>query len=179
MSNKLVSKWKWFWAWNDEQEEAWLSELSEQGLHLEGISFPGSYQFRKGEPEKYIYRLDYQSLKTKDKDSYLQLFSDAGWENVGEMGGWMYFRIRANNGEAPEIFSDLESKIGKYQRVLTYLIILLPIFVVLMPNTIRTAERYGSFAAIIAGLNYLIMVLFSIGVFQLIRRISRLKKSNQ
>ena len=179
MANEILSKTKWFWAWQDEKEEAWLTEMAQQGLHLHDVPFPGKYQFKSGEPADYVYRLDYQSLKTKDKDSYLQLFSDAGWENVGEMGGWMYFRIRANNGEAPEIFSDLESKIGKYQRVLTYLIILLPIFVVLMPNTIRAAERYGSFAAIIAGLNYLIMVLFSIGVFQLIRRISRLKKSNQ
>ncbi len=103
--------------------QKWLSE----DYHLEGIPFPGSYQFQKGEPADYVYRLDYQSLRTKDKDSYLQLFADAGWEKVGEMGGWVYFRYKVTNGDAPEIFSDLESKIGKYQRVLAYLAILLPL----------------------------------------------------
>ena len=179
MTTELITKTKWFWAWHDEKEEAWLADMAHQGLHLYDVPFPGRYQFKSGEPADYVYRLDYQSLKTKDKDSYLQLFSDAGWENVGEMGGWMYFRIRTNNGDAPEIFSDLESKIGKYQRVLTYLIIFLPIYVVLMPNLISAAERYGPFVAILAGLNYLLVVLFSIGAFQLIRRNSRLKKSNQ
>jgi len=177
MSNQLVTKRKWFWAWHDEKEEAWLAEMAQQGLILEDIPFPGSYQFKLGEPANYVYRLDYQSLKTKDKESYLQLFSDAGWENVGEMGGWMYFRIRANNGDAPEIFSDLESKIGKYQRVLTFLIIFLPLSVVLMPNLINAADRYGPFVSILAGLNYLLMILYAIGVFQLIRRISQLKKT--
>lgn len=177
MAADLITKRKWFWAWNDEKEEGWLSEMSQQGLHLEGIPFPGSYQFRKGEPGRYTYRLDYQSLKTKDKDSYLQLFSDAGWEIVGEMGGWMYFRYKANNGEPPEIYSDLESKIGKYQRVLGYLVVFLPILVLMMPNIAR-AEGHGPIYAILGAINFLLMVLFSIGVFQLIRRISRLKKSN-
>ena len=174
MTEELVTKQKWFWAWQDEKEEAWLSKMAQQGLILTGIPFPGSYQFQEGEPADYVYRLDYQSLRTKDKDSYLQLFADAGWEKVGEMGGWTYFRYEAANGEAPEIYSDLESKIGKYKRVLTFLAILLPVMVVMAPN-LTSAERYGPFFSILQGLSFLIMIFFAFGIIQLLRRINELK----
>ena len=177
MTNKIITKQKWFWAWQDEKEEAWLAEMAQQGLHLYDVPFPGNYHIKNGEAANFVYRLDYQSLKTKDKESYLQLFADAGWEQVGEMGGWMYFRYEAANGEAPEIYSDRESKIGKYQRVLTYLAIFLPLMVVMIPN-IAGAERYGPFFVILEALSFLIMVLLSFGIIQLFRRINQLKKTN-
>lgn len=176
MNTEIITKTKWFWAWQDEKEEVWLSEMAKQGLHLEDIQLPGSYKFRKGDPTNYVYRLDYQSLKSRDKNSYLQLFTDAGWEHVGEMGGWVYFRYKVINGEVPEIYSDLESKIGKYQRVLAYLAIFLPLMVVMLPN-ISAAERYGSFFVILEGLFFLIMVLLAYGIIQLFRRINQLKRN--
>jgi len=177
MTNEIVTKTKWFWAWQDEKEEIWLTEMAHQGLHLDNVPFPGRYQFKSGEPADYVYRLDYQSLKTKDKVSYLQLFADAGWENVGEMGGWMYFRYKVTNGEAPEIYSDRESKIGKYQRVMLYLIIFLPIMILLMNNA-TSADGYGLFSKILQGLAALLMLLYSFAMIQLIIRISKLKKTN-
>ena len=177
MTNEIITKTKWFWAWQDEKEEAWLSEMAHQGLHLDGVPFPGRYQFKSGEPADYVYRLDYQSLKTKDKVSYLQLFADAGWENVGEMGGWVYFRYLVTNGEAPEIYSDLESKIGKYQRVMLYLVIFLPIMLLLM-NNLSAADNPGSFFMILQGLAALLMLLYAFGMIQLMIRINKLKKTN-
>ena len=105
MTNEIISKIKQFWAWQDEKEEAWLSEMAKQGLHLNNVPFPGNYHFKNGEPANFVYRLDYQALKTKDKDSYMQLFSDAGWEQVGEIGGWKYFRYKVTQGEVPEIWN--------------------------------------------------------------------------
>lgn len=151
-----------------------MSEMAKQGLHLEDIPLPGNYKFRKGDPANYVYRLDYQSLKSKDKDFHLQLFADAGWEHIGEMGGWVYFLDKVINGEAPDIYSDLESKIGKYQRVLTYLGIFLPLMVVMLIN-ISSADRYGPFFAILEGLFFLIMLLLAFGIIQLFRRINQLK----
>ena len=78
MNTNIERKFKWFWAWQDEKEELWLSEMAERGYHLDYIPFPCVYQFHRGEPAKYIYRLDYQALKTKDRESYLHLFADAG-----------------------------------------------------------------------------------------------------
>ena len=177
MTNEIITKTKWFWAWQDEKEETWLSEMAHQGLHLDGVPFPGRYQFKSGEPADYVYRLDYQSLKTKDKVSYLQLFADAGWENVGEMGGWVYFRYRVTNGEAPEIYSDLESKIGKYQRVMLYLVIILPIMLLLMNNT-SSVDGNGLFSMILQGLSAMLMLLYAFGMIQLMIRINKLKKTS-
>ncbi len=176
MSNQYVIKRKWFWAWQDDKEEAWLAEMAKEGLLLENVSLPGRYEFRVAEPGNYVYRLDYQTLKTKDKDSYLQLFEDAGWESVGEMGGWMYFRYKTKNGEVPEIYSDLESKVGKYQRVMTYLVIFLPLFVVMMPNLSSAAERYGPFMIIFMAFFLGIMFLFIFAMIKLNQRINQLKK---
>jgi hypothetical protein len=81
-----------------------------------------------------VYRLGYITGKF-DREEYLQLFTDAGWEFVDEMMGWQYFRKESLSGEEPQIFTDPESKIQKYQRLLGYFIIFLPIWVVLL-NTI-------------------------------------------
>jgi hypothetical protein len=177
MTTQLVTKRKWFWAWQDEKEEDWLAEMARQGLILDDVPLPGSYQFIPGEPADYVYRLDYQSLKTKDKDSYLQLFSDAGWEQVGEMGGWMYFRHEGTQGEAPEIYSDLDSKIGKYQRVMLFLVILLPIILMLLNNTSFGAGQ-EPFSMIVQGLAGLLLLLYTFAMIQLFIRINKLKKNS-
>ncbi len=171
MNTTYINKNKWFWAWQDDKEEAWLSEMAQEGLHLENVSL-GRYKFRKGEPANYVYRLDCQSLRSKDKESYLQLFEDTGWEHVGEMSGWMYFRIKASGGESQEIFSDAESKTGKYQRVMLYLVIFLPIMLMLRPITIG---RYGTFSIVVEVLFAVLFVLYSYAMVQLFRRMNQVK----
>jgi len=172
MNPTTIIKNKWFWAWQDEKEEAWLSEMARGGLHLEDIPFPGRYIFQEGVPTNYIYRLDYQSLKSKDKESYLQLFEDAGWEHVGNMGGWVYFRILSNNREAPEIYSDSESKMGKYQKIMIYLVILLPILLGARPDI---PDQLDSFSIILSTLFTVLLILYAFAMVQLLRRINQLK----
>jgi hypothetical protein len=172
MDPSTVKKYKWFWAWEDEKEEAWLSEMANRGLHLKEVGFPGVYLFQQGEPANYVYRLDYQSLRSKDRESYLQLFADAGWEHVGDMAGWVYFRIKAKPGEAPEIYSDAESKMGKYYRVMMYLIIFLPFLIIFKPDP---PEQTGAFYVIIDGIYAILMLLYGLALFNLLRRMSQLK----
>jgi hypothetical protein len=131
MDKATITKFRWFWTWQDEKEESWLGEMSSRGYHLSVVSFPGFYKFNGGQPRSYIYRLDYQPYFKKDRDDYLQIFTDAGWEHIGEMNAWQYFRKEAVPGEQPEIFTDNESKINKYKRLLGYLcIFLLPLWTV-------------------------------------------------
>jgi hypothetical protein len=170
-----IKRIKWFWAWQDEKEEQWLSTMAQEGFHLEDIPFPGIYHFKQGEPGNYVYRLDFQTLKSKDRDSYLQLFADAGWEHIGDMGGWVYFRHIVNGSEIPEIYSDLESKMRKYQRIMLYLVIFLPIMITLVPNS-SGLERYGSWFMIVEVLSGIFVLLFSFAIVQLFRRITFLKK---
>jgi len=174
---KKIRKYKWFWAWQDEKEEAWLSEMAKQGLHLESLPFPGIYEFRKGDPGDYIYRLDFQSLQGKDRESYLQLFDDAGWEHIGDMGGWVYFRHLVNGSEIPDIYSDLESKIGKYQRILVALAIFLPIMIFLTHDS-EGVTRFGSWFIIVELLQAILYLLWAFAMVRLFLRINTLKKKN-
>ena len=85
MTNEIVTKTKWFWAWQDEKEETWLTEMAHQGLHLDDVPFPGRYQFKSGEPADYVYRLDYLSLKTKKQGllpaAFCRCWMGTGWRN--------------------------------------------------------------------------------------------------
>ena len=93
MEQVITQKTKWFWPWQDQEEETWLEEMSHQGWHLKQAHLAAQYDFVRGEPQNYLYRLDFQdSLKPKAKDEYLRLFADDGWEYLGPMGGWQYFR---------------------------------------------------------------------------------------
>jgi hypothetical protein len=116
-----VTKFKWFWVWQDNAEERWLEKMSHQGYHLTSVSLPCIYTFTKSEPVNYAYRLDYRRFSNREKRNYLQIFRDAGWEYLGEMAMWQYFRKQEKADEINEIFSDNASKIAKYHRVLSYL----------------------------------------------------------
>jgi hypothetical protein len=141
MEPSTIRKFKIFWAWQDEKEEKWLRSMAQQGWQLISPELPGFYTFKRGEPRDTVYRLDFITSKM-DREEYLQLFTDAGWEHVGEMMSWQYFRKEAKQGENPEIYTDPESKIQKYYRLFGYMLIFLPIWVILLPR-LDTMAFYG------------------------------------
>jgi hypothetical protein len=109
---------KWFWPWQDERLEAWLRSMSQQGWHLAAAGWPARYTFVRGEPRDLLYRLDWQEASRQQMPNYLQLFADAGWEHAGSHAGWQIFRRPAAAGPAPEIFTDVDSKVAKYDRMI-------------------------------------------------------------
>jgi hypothetical protein len=130
MTQTTVRKSKWFWPWQDDQEEAWLEKMSQQGLHLKQAYILGWYDFIQGQPQNCVYRLDFQDSLKKNKEAYLRLFIDTGWEYLGEKGGWQYFRKLAEPGSETEIYTDPDTKIQKYKRYLTYLGVINPSYLV-------------------------------------------------
>jgi hypothetical protein len=78
METTIIRKKRWFWPWQDQQEEEWLREMARTGWYLEKADWVGSYTFEQGEPADVVYRLDYNDALKKDKEHYLQLFRDAG-----------------------------------------------------------------------------------------------------
>lgn len=163
----------WFWAWEDEKEEAWLREMSQTGQHFRSVSPPSTYIFEKGEPIDYVYRLDYFTNR-KDRSNYLQIFQDDGWDYKGEMGGWQYFCQESINGELPEIYTDNNSKSKKYERIMLFLIIFFPIFM----NTIILVSR-GARSGIILWITWLmgtLMLFYAYGMVRLLHRIIQLRK---
>lgn len=172
MNKNTVKKFRWFWAWQDEQEEAWLSEMATRGYHLEKPPLFGIYHFHVGDPDNVIYRLDFNVIGKKDRESYLQLFQDAGWEHVRGLSSWAYFRKQYKPGETTEIFSDTDSKIQKYQRIIIFLTFLLPISLFIMSRI-----RPYLFVFLGAMLTVTIIILWSYALNKLMRRISQLKKN--
>ena len=102
-----------------DKEEAFLSEMSRNGWHFKKLKFL-IYEFEKGQPIDYIYKLDYKRNIEIDKDNYFTMYKDCGWENVYEfriLGGiWEYFRKRATSGEE-QLFTDNESRIDLLVRI--------------------------------------------------------------
>jgi hypothetical protein len=166
-------EFKWFWAWNDEREEAWLREMAQQGWHLTKAGAFGTYTFEKEAPKDVVYRLDFR-LRDVDKAEYLQLFADAGWEHVGEMNGWQYFRTDVAGGETPEIYTDDASKIKKYQRLLLFLTIVLSI---LSTSLFNLNEDLSPLMRVVNLISAGLMLLHIYAMIRLFLRIQELKKT--
>ena len=171
MGSETVRKCKKFFAWQDHEEEAWLRQMAQQGYHLSSLVFPMVYEFTIGEPRDIVYRLDYTDVRKNEIDSYLQLFQDAGWEYFDSFVGWYYFRKTADSESTNEIYTDVESKVQKYQRLLTILII----FPILLAGSLTGAFREPS----IPVLNVLLFFLFAFWIYviwNIYRRIRQLKR---
>lgn len=175
MAERVIEH-KWFWAWQDDKEEHWLEEMSERGLHLVSPGYFGRYEFDKGQPQKYFYRLDFIA-QNQNREDYYQLFSDACWEHIGEFGGWQYFRKLDDGQGDSEIFTDVTSKIEKYRRVLLFLVILTPIY--LLPLNIRNmTEGNPSWIVIVMFVIWWgILSLMTFSIIKMIQRINALKNT--
>jgi hypothetical protein len=168
----ILKKFHWYWAWEDENEEAWLRQMSQEGWHFQKVELPGFYTFQQGEPRDYAYRLDYL-VNRKDLAAYLQLFQDAGWSYMGEMNNWQYFRKEAAGGVAPEIFTDNESKARKYQVIMAFLVVFMPITFITMINL--NLNRHPLAQALMG----ILFVLFLFYVYIIVRlglRLQQLRK---
>ena len=77
------------------------------------------------------------------------------------------------NGEIPEIFTDNESKAKKYQRIMLYLVIFLPIYMNFIFLS-RRSENEGM--VVLALLMAILMVFYVYAMLRLIIRVSQLRK---
>ena len=103
---------KIFMAWQFEEEERWLNQMSAEGWQL--VNSNGiSHRFEKGEAGAYHYRVQ---MSAKD-DSYLQFLQEMGIEHMGTCFNGMWIYLRKAGGESFEIFSDRESKVKQLQKV--------------------------------------------------------------
>jgi hypothetical protein len=175
MENKNIRKFRWFWAWQDEIEEAWLREMSRQGLHLAEVGLPGFYTFENGETRDIVYRLDFYSTSKQEYEYYLQLFTDAGWEHVGQMSSWQYFRKAYQSGEADEIYTDVDSKIAKYKRLIGFLVILSPAWMTSFIIVI-SRESESIIYAIFTLFFVILMVIYAYAMLRIGLRIRELQK---
>jgi len=121
--NQTKTLHKVFFPWNEEEEADWLQHMSAQGWHLEKVSF-FKYRFIRGKTADFVYRFDFRPMKNKKElGEYTNLFEDAGWQYVSSFSSWHYFRKEKTEGGYSEIFSDNQSKLEKYRRLLLALLV--------------------------------------------------------
>lgn len=107
-----------------EKEEKWLDEMSENGYILRSVnpSF-GIYRFDIN-PDKQFKpktRVDFRCLKAGDKEEYLEIFKQSGWENIysSSFTDQHYF-VQSETIASDEIFSDTASFADRYSRLGSY-----------------------------------------------------------
>lgn len=72
-------------AFSEGYEMKKLSEKAEKGWVLESFAFLG-YHFRKTEPTKVIYSVDYRNEKDADLEEYYDIYQAGGWKHVCSSG---------------------------------------------------------------------------------------------
>jgi hypothetical protein len=185
MNAQIIDKNRFFWPWQDEKEEEWLEDMAREGWHLQSVKLLCNYRFIKGEPAPYVYRLDYFLNEKSTFSEYQQIFQDAGWEYIGELSNWRYWRKRVVNGETPEIFTDRESKIKKYRRLLGILAFFLVFLVFMGMNLVQRGWPGKADASWLITALYIIgmagyatlIPLYIVAVVKILGRIKRLKKA--
>lgn len=102
-----------------EKEEKWLTQMDAMGLRLLHVGY-GNYTFEEAAPEGYVYRLELLDHMPSHPESqaYIRFVEETGAEYVGSIFRWVYFRKRAEEGDF-ELFSDIDSKIRHYWRILS------------------------------------------------------------
>lgn len=100
-----------------EKEERWLNKMATQGYELVGKSI--GYKFCSAKPENTIIKIDYRIFKNEaDFQDYCALFEDSGWKHIAgtKNSGIQYFK-KVDKRASEDIFSDVDSKAGRYKRL--------------------------------------------------------------
>jgi hypothetical protein len=176
MSGRVVHKLYW----DFEREERWLNEMASEGWQLERYRL-GRYQFGPGEPGAWIYRIELlpAALRSGASREYLSLLQDAGVEIVSSHVRWVYLRRRAALGPF-ELFTDLESRIAHYQRVLGLFGVILAALAAAAGSLVVSSRHSGGLALdlpliIVAAA----MVVLAVQTVRLSRRVRSLRAQRQ
>lgn len=63
-----------------EKEQTYLRRMQQRGWRFVQVSGLGMYHFEKCSPEDVIYQLDYNPEGLANRDEYVKMFQDCGWE---------------------------------------------------------------------------------------------------
>lgn len=116
MKRKKV--FKFFSIFNHHKEEIYLRKMHQSGWKFVKMNKWGLHYFEKCQPEDVIYQLDYDEIRFPNKEEYIQMFADCGWEYIQGYAGYSYFcKAAATMNGQEEIFSDDSSRLAMMERV--------------------------------------------------------------
>lgn len=158
-------QFRWFSIFEYEKEQEYLREMHKKGWKLINVKGFGVYYFEKCMPQDVVYQLDYNEAVYKNKDEYVQMFTDCGWEYLFEYAGYSYFRKPVKNGISDEIFCDDESRLMMMQRVFKGRMIplLVIFFCLLLPQLIMHLfpQPDYTYVSLFGGLLVIYLVFFT------------------
>ncbi len=126
---KTKTEFRYFSIFNHEKEEEYLQEQHKHGWKFIKVTGLGKYHFEECESEDVVYQLDYNPEGNVQKEEYVQMYADCGWEYIQEYAGYSYFRKATKDmNENEEIFCDESSRLAMLERV--YKSRLLPLLVI-------------------------------------------------
>ena len=110
-----------------ENEEKWLNEMSAKGFALMDYTWC-RYVFTDCQPGEYIFRLELLEYLPNHPVSqkYLRFLEESGVEHIASYIRWVFLRRKASDG-AFDIYSDADSKIKHYKRIIMLNLFILPI----------------------------------------------------
>ena len=174
-------QFKWFTIFEYEKEQAYLRQMHNSGWRFVRVSGLGTYLFEQCPPQDVVYQLDYNQEGLAQKDEYVKMFQDCGWEYLQDFFGYSYFRKPVNeNGIADEIFCDEESRAQMMLRVLKgrMLPMLIIFFAVLLPQLLNSLFYNKNYfiAAFVGGVLSMYLVIFVGFLVQYFRYKGKLRK---
>lgn len=163
------TEFKWFTIPQYKKEEEYLRKMHNSGWKLSRVTFPGFYHFTECTPEDVVYQLDYNLDGTKNKNQYVLMFSDSGWEYLFDFVGFSYFKkpVQQMDGNE-EIFCDDESRLDMMKRIFKGRVypLLILFFAVIIPQLfIQLSHSDGGTFQRLIGVLYLILFLMYIMIF--------------
>ena len=166
-------------AWEYEREVEDLNRMSEEGWQLEQGGCLHSV-FRKNDKVRYIYQLDY-TPRLQDKDRYLELFSEQGWEYINStFNGWHYFKKVYSEDLSEEekvIYTDKQSLYEMQNRYVVMLRAFVVLACVMAPLYLFMGVMHQEPAIMIEALVFVIMGVFmGIGLLNVSRVRKGMKK---
>ncbi len=161
-------QFKWFTIFDYEKEQDYLRKMNKSGWKFVKVTGLGNYHFEKCSPQDVVYQLDYNQDGLANKEEYLKMFEDCGWEYIQDFFGYSYFRKVVSDDEiVEEIFCDEESRLQMMQRVIKGRMIplLVAFFCILLPQLLSSIfDRHNYFIAAFIGI-VLIMYIWIFIIF--------------
>lgn len=174
---KTKKEFKYFTIMDYDKEAEYLQQQRKAGWKLTAIKGFGMYHFEECEPEDVVYQLDYNKEGLENKEEYIQMFCDCGWEYLMEYVGYSYFckpKSEMADGEE-EIFCDDQSRMDMVARVFRGRIIpLILLFAVMICTQITGID--GPVRPLVVFVLVLYVVIFALFGYRYYELKKRMKK---
>ena len=163
---------------NPEKEETWLNSMSDKGLACVRYFFI-FYFFEQSDPGKYRYKFALMDAMYSDPKSqeFTQFVEESGAECIGCWLRWAMFR-KASEDSDFILFSDNESQMAHYNRILTMWLCICPLIIFSTIMCFRIYSQFRSALMLTLGAIWsLIGFAFMINIIQFSMKVRILKRN--